>query len=404
MLETYHNAWVWAFDESDFLQFGSVIRKYALFEYAGRYWHFHARKAKIFSNSIEDILNNLILEKEKHGADLFSFVKKICLYFPTMYSDLRLVEEMIKDVKLFLHQFIVYFGLENTLRFFVEHFKVDINMRASCGRTLLAMAAKTGHTASLRYLLKQEEIAVDTIDEFIRAPILYAAQNGDVETMKLLFDRGDIEVNRKDDEARTPLSYAAESDQIGTKLLLDHTGIDPDATDIDNRSPLFHAAEEGHTEALELLLRRNVQLNLKDNNNGRTALNTAAAKGHTEAIKLLIKHDGVDINSQDDWGYSPLYFLSQNGDMETIKLLLEDDKVDINLRADDFSPLALAVYDKHTAFVDLLLERGADLESKDESGRTALSRSVEWEDQNVFVYSSKKARMLIPKIFGAIHR
>lgn len=55
-----------------------LLEKYALFVYAGQYWHSHARKAKVFSNSIEDILNNLILQKEKHGADLFAFVRNIC--------------------------------------------------------------------------------------------------------------------------------------------------------------------------------------------------------------------------------------------------------------------------------------------------------------------------------------
>ncbi|KAI5786026.1 ankyrin repeat-containing domain protein [Pyronema domesticum] len=116
---------------------------------------------------------------------------------------------------------------------------------------------------------------------------------------KLLLDRGDIEVYRKDYRGRTPLSYAGESGQIGTKKLLsDRPGIDPDSTDKLNRSPLFYAAVKGHIEVLELLLRRNVHLNWKDNV-GQTALHTSAEKGHTEATKLLIKHDGVDINSHD---------------------------------------------------------------------------------------------------------
>lgn len=51
--------------------------------------------------------------------------------------------------------------------------------------------------------------------------------------------------------------------------------------------------------------------------------------------------------------------------MEIIKLLLEDDRVDVNMYGNEYSPLFMAAYGKHAVIVDLLLERGADLELKD---------------------------------------
>jgi ankyrin repeat protein len=54
-----------------------------------------------------------------------------------------------------------------------------------------------------------------------------------------------------------------------------------------------------------------------------------------------------------------------------VKLLLENDGVDLNFKdTDGRTPLLYAVARGHEAVVQLLLKKGADVESKSRSGRT----------------------------------
>ena len=61
-------------------------------------------------------------------------------------------------------------------------------------------------------------------------------------------------------------------------------GVSVDAVDVEGRTALFFAAANGHLEVLELLLKKDADPNIT-NEQGNTALHWACVNGHGEAAR-----------------------------------------------------------------------------------------------------------------------
>jgi ankyrin repeat protein len=82
------------------------------------------------------------------------------------------------------------------------------------------------------------------------------------------------------------------------------------------------------------------------------------------ALKLL---PGFDIDLKDKDGWTPLWWAAKYGHEAIVKFLLATEKVDVNSKDEDGRILLwwAATYG-HEAIVKLLLEKGTNLESKDD--------------------------------------
>ena len=83
----------------------------------------------------------------------------------------------------------------------------------------------------------------------------------------------------------------------------------------------FTAAESGDKDKVMELLEI-VDVNIKDDDAGRTALMNASMENKTKVVRLLLKAD-ANPNIQDDFGYTALMYASNNGDKDIVELLLE---------------------------------------------------------------------------------
>ncbi|MEM3364592.1 MAG: ankyrin repeat domain-containing protein [Candidatus Micrarchaeia archaeon] len=83
---------------------------------------------------------------------------------------------------------------------------------------------------------------------------------------------------------------------------------------------LFNAVKEGNAERVEALIKRSVDVNVRDNNN-RTPIMHAVMLDNIEIAKLLVKY-GADVNAKDIYGRSVLQ-LAEEGSGSLVEFLKE---------------------------------------------------------------------------------
>lgn len=118
------------------------------------------------------------------------------------------------------------------------------------------------------------------------------------------------DLNLKTDSGDAPLILAARHghSQI-IELLLQQDGITTAVTDRHKMTAIHHSAKNGHNRSLSLLLKHALKdgnvINAQDALQ-RTALMLAAEHGHIESVEALIKA-GADVNVLDSNSRSALY-------------------------------------------------------------------------------------------------
>ncbi|VUC26305.1 unnamed protein product [Clonostachys rosea] len=128
-----------------------------------------------------------------------------------------------------------------------------------------------------------------------------------------------------------------------------------------SRSPLTWAAEEGHREIVDFLLKRDSMVDGMDSD-GKRPLSWAALNGHEAIVRSLIEN-GADTNAQNRDGLTPLFQVARNGHVTTARVLIEAG-ASINMRLyDGWTPLLFALNNGHEALANLFIDLGADISS-----------------------------------------
>jgi len=135
-------------------------------------------------------------------------------------------------------------------------------------------------------------------------------------------------------------------------------------------TPLHEAVRSGKINVIQLIIKGGADINVQDAK-GNSALHIAApVQDHQAVIKVLLSNK-ANANLRDDHGDSPLHVLiSLNRKPEVVQTLLAGD-IDISARnINGQTPLYLAVQESRIALIPLLLSKGADIFSADNSGIT----------------------------------
>ena len=116
---------------------------------------------------------------------------------------------------------------------------------------------------------------------------------------------------------------------------------------------------------------------------GRTPLFLAAMTGEMGVVELLAARDDVDINTQTDSPYSltPLYVAADGSHHEVVRLLLQGG-ADVNLRSWHGTALNCAVRSRNASSVELLLEAGADPDTRDEKDTPVILEAARVSETN----------------------
>lgn len=194
----------------------------------------------------------------------------------------------------------------------------------------------------------------------------------------------------------TPLYLACQNGSAAMIEKLLKAGANANATATEGETALMTASRTGNPEAVKILLDHGAAVDAKESWHGETALMWAAAEGHPEVVRLLIEHEaGVEARSnQNQWArqttseprekwlplgsLTPLMFAARQGCVECVKILAEA-KADISaVDPDGISVTVLATINGHYDVADYLVNKGANVNAADKTGRTALYSAVDF--------------------------
>ena len=137
----------------------------------------------------------------------------------------------------------------------------------------------------------------------------------------------------------------------------------------DINSELFLAAKEGRTDTVKTLLDKGADINAK-NSNGWTALMLATLGGCKNIVEVLV-NKGADVNKKNNKGMTALMVAANKGltPPPTVQALL--DKM-MSKSQGSVPSFMLEEVNGYKSIVMILLNKGADVNKKNNNGWTAL--------------------------------
>jgi ankyrin repeat protein len=277
-------------------------------------------------------------------------------------------------------------------------YKADVNARSKGGSTALMFAAR-GDMESARTLLNAGADPNLQIPDWGGTALIIASTMGQADIVEALLDKG-ADPNYRDKNSFTALHSAVRDSDYGedaaqraravatVKVLLAHRA-DPNAR-LHQEKPTVRGLDELQFE-------------------GATPLALAAEVNNLDAIKVLVA-GGADPNIPTAMGTTPLMLASGAATdvqrarsieerglaVETARYLLEHG-ADVNAVGEfGWTPLHAASYQGLTDVIELLVSKGAKLETKDKLGQTPLSISL-----SVLTKEAGARRLQIPRRYRA---
>ncbi len=228
-------------------------------------------------------------------------------------------------------------------------------------------AAQKGNLEKIKELVKKDPQLLNKIGNDGDPPLLPAASGGHKEVIEYLLSKG-VDANSKNSSGQNAVTYTAYAGNLEITKLLVSKGAKIVFTDRQGMSPLHFAAQQGHLPVVEFLVSKGAPLTGK-NRGGRTPLYLAAIRGH-DKVMLFLLGKGVSATTKDRNGHSPLYGAIDRKHAKAALLLLEKGKLEKEDIQD--SMLHLAALRGLEELVKPLLDRGANMESKNERGGSFL--------------------------------
>ena len=225
----------------------------------------------------------------------------------------------------------------------------DAKAKNAAGNTAFDVAVESGHDALAAILLKAVA-GINGRDGRGWTPLHWAIVADDWDLVRELIEAGaDISLGSQQNALEIAKLMNSETKLI--EVFIDAKGVD--AIVRDGWTALMHAARDGHTEVVKLLIDNGADLNHKSNH-GDTALMYAARDGHTDVVKFLIDN-GVDLNHKNNVGGTALICAAREGRTEVVKLLI-DNGANMNIKDSRFGRTALFMAEGrgHTEIINIL--------------------------------------------------
>ena len=303
---------------------------------------------------------------------------------------------------------------------------IDLNAADEDDATALQLAAANGQEQVVRLLLVRGA-AVDQANSTGWTPLLHAARNGHTSVAALLI-QNHASIHALTSYGAGVACLAARSGNLATCRLLEGAGVCFAAgSGAGVRStleivPLVVAAHRGHDSIVKHML-SSADVNRPVKPTGVTALMGAVIGGHVSTARLVIERgkadvDALDINHRSALDYSialrkhqvkeylqtktsrsqypalrqasPVIIEAvKRGNIEQVREILDGDisQRDACMPQDGATPLMFAAMLGHLQIVQLLVEKGCNINAQDTvNGWTALMQAIFHTQKDVAVY------------------
>ena len=215
---------------------------------------------------------------------------------------------------------------------------------------------------------------VNALDGLLNTPLCNTVGTGQMELVQLLVEAG-ADVNAG---SWSPLYTAVDEDNVAIAEYLIAHGADMNGDDY--WTVLMEAFTCSGRKMIELLIAKGADINVKsDSLGGWTALHSAVAKGYKDIAELLITK-GVDVNTGP---WTPLHVAAQNKRTDIAALLIRKG-ADVNAKdGRGETPLYRAIRREDLSMTQLLISNGADLNLKNGNGYTPLCEAASAANKDI---------------------
>ncbi len=239
------------------------------------------------------------------------------------------------------------------------------------GWPLLAIASHLGESPVVKQLL-DEKADINATDQGGFTALHRAAANGQLDIVKLLLSKG-ARVDALNKRKETPLLLAATTGRYKTLQYLLKSSAKTTLLDSQQNSALSKAIQNQHAKSAKLLVKQ--PINKKSRH--RTLILAIQNKMENIAIELS-KHDPL-IASADNKKRTPLWLATDLGLSKLVAVLLANTKVVKTLNLPDnlgYTALARATIANRISIINMLLKKGAHLDSQTQEKNSVLMLSI----------------------------
>ena len=230
----------------------------------------------------------------------------------------------------------------------------------SNGQLPIHLAAWLGLEKVVQNFMEQESPFDTECNDGFR-PTHYACFKDSAVTLELLIQR-DVDVNaRRNGVGAAPLHCAAEYNAARCTQVLIDAEADLEQLNAYQNTPLIEASIVGSWKSAEVLIRAGANIHAKDSETNSTIMHEASEAGVISIVDLVLEQQ-LDIELQTSDGKNALFLAAANGHVEVVDTLLQQNaQVDAG-REGCGTPLHEAISGGFTDIVKLLLDHDPNLE------------------------------------------